>query len=198
MIQTLSPQNFQFQVKANISFLDASPSPTTNISFMSQNSQIESIPEENLKNYQINENLENEESFQKNQMLLNFYENEEDTMMNYKFMEHYHLLPFQVNYSNDSLILIHEKEFGLAKNKSMMGLLSLKQENFIENFINSRNMRKIMKENQYIEENMDFALDKINSEKNSIKIVKKMPKNTMIILKKRINKLRKKTHICFK
>ena len=117
-------------------------------------------------------------------MLLNFCQNEEESIMSYPFMDHQNLLPFEVAYENDNLLLTHFKEMNFKKCKSLMGLLALKQENFVQSFVTARNLKTVMRENENLAINM-FSCEETKkkpqknilkshkSEKNKKKIAEK-------------------------
>ena len=198
MIQNFPCLELSPQAKFNNLFPDPSQSPTTNVSFISQNSHIESHSEPEYVVFNALELKNIEETLKNNEIMLNFYENEENAVMNYAFMDHKSLLPFEVhvNYPNNSLILKHDKIFGYSKNKSLMALLAMKQENFIENFLNAKNVKGLKHENLHLREKIVNMLqcsqnEEEEEDKSSFDSLKGCFNTKMSIMKKKISKIQK-------
>ena len=85
----------------------------------------------------------------KNEILQSLCENEEIAFMEYSFLDHKKLLPFEVKAQEGNyLVLTHFKEKNHMKNHTLMRLLALKQKNFIENYDNSKKFKEMILEDQ--------------------------------------------------
>ena len=188
MFHVYSPSRLPPQAKFLLTDPDPSQSPTTNLSFVSDSPPNSPLHESSgfIPKYQHQEQSHwaLDEILERNKMLLNFCQNEEESIMSYPFMDHQNLLPFEVAYENDNLLLTHFKEMNFKKCKSLMGLLALKQENFVQSFVTARNLKTVMRENENLAINMFSCeepkkkpqkniLKSHKSEKNKKKIAEK-------------------------
>ena len=178
MFHVFSPSSLPPQAKFPLTDPDPSQSPTTNLSFVSDSppntplyEPSDFIPKRHTQEQQPHSgDWALDEILERNKMLLNFCHNEEHNIMSYPFMDHQNLLPFEVAYENDNLVLTHYKEMNFKKCKSLMGLLALKQENFVQSFVTARNLKTVMRENENLAINM-FSCEEPTKkqEKNMLK-----------------------------
>jgi len=193
MLQAIYPVHMPNLAKFQTSETEPSQSHTTNISFISQTSCENSITDEPPELFSGEDSQSKDELLASNKMLMNFYQNEEDNVMSYTFMDHQNLLPFEVFYSNDSLVLSHEKKMAFNKCRSLMSLLALKQQNLVESYMTSRHLLDVIRKNENLAQGMNVFMRKEQKKKTeNAKNAKKAKnaKSKMMIFKKKIKKVK--------